>query len=311
MSEQRLTVGVFRTVAEAQLVLERLAAEGVPASIATDGSSSPAELPEPPPDAPPLDAGTDGPAPPPQADASHTVQHAPTAAGSAATATPRVRIEVAEADFVRAMRVLFPLPDVPPGPAPPAPDAVPPAPQFVAPSNCTSCGRPVDPNAGVCWGCGAVQTLSPPLHAAPVDLVGALDWDVDFLPAAPPPRPPAPPPTPRPQPQESPPHPTSLRLEPAPTPLASPSAAPRGAGAARSDLTARAAEQAIRRAWWAALLGLVICPGIAHLYSLGVLLMLGFWNQPLSRRARWMYAGALVVDGLALVGVGWLLSLFF
>lgn len=74
-------------------------------------------------------------------------------------------------------------------------------------------------------------------------------------------------------------------------------------------MTARAAEQAIRRAWWTAIIGLVVCPGVLHLYSLGVLFILGFWNQPLSPRARWMYAGALMVDGLALAGVGWLIAM--
>jgi hypothetical protein len=109
-------------------------------------------------------------------------------------------------------------------------------------------------------------------------------------------------------PSASPPHPASLRLEPS----APADAAPRASnppGDLPKHLTARAAEQAIRRAWWTALIGLVVCPGVLHLYSLGVLFMLGFWDQPLSRRAKWMYAGALVIDGLALAGVGWLISL--
>ncbi len=300
MTQQRLTVGVFRTVAEAQLVLERLAAEGVSASIATDHPP-----PDPLPDGPAHDASRDG-------AAAETISPTDNGAlGAAAASAPQVRVEVAEADFVRAMRVLFPLPDVPAGPAPAGAGAVPPAPQFVsAPAHCTSCGRPVEPGAAVCWACGAVQALSPPpQRPAPLDLLDPFDWEVDFVPAAPPPRPSPAAPQPRPHPRELPPHPASLRLDPAAPAENSPSATAVSSASARADLTARAAEQAIRRAWWAAIIGLVLCPGVAHLYSLGVLFILGFWNQPLSPRARWMYAGALVVDGLALAGVGWLIAM--
>jgi len=310
MSEQRLTVGVFRTVAEAQLVLERLAEQGVCATIADDGAPAVAGTP---------DAATAPPAPPAEANAPSSADDgagvragddAPPTTGTDAApspaSAPRVRVEVAETDFVRAMRVLFPLPDVPAAPTVPAAASrlELAAPQFVPPpANCSSCGRPVDPQAGVCWACGAVQSLgSPP--PPPGALLDALDWEVDFVPASPPPRARAPLPGPPLAADTLPPHPTSLRVEPAPSPG---SAVPPQKN--QPDLTARAAEQAIRRAWWAAVIGLFVCPGVAHLYSLGVLFVLGFWNQPLSRRAKWMYAGALMLDFLALAGVGWLIAL--
>ena len=60
-------------------------------------------------------------------------------------------------------------------------------------------------------------------------------------------------------------------------------------------------DRAARRAWWTALLGVILWPLL--LYSVAVVLGLGLLNRPLSRRGNWFFYGALAINALFVAAV--------
>jgi hypothetical protein len=71
------------------------------------------------------------------------------------------QLQVAEADFPRAMQLLFPMPGS--GEAPKPPNSAPP------PWKCPHCGEEVQPVSDVCWACGKPRTGAAPASAAPLE----------------------------------------------------------------------------------------------------------------------------------------------
>jgi hypothetical protein len=62
----------------------------------------------------------------------------------------------------------------------------------------------------------------------------------------------------------------------------------------------RAADETARRAFRAAIIGLVLCPGIFHVYSAGLLWSLKTGRQELSVSGRRNFLAAAILDGLVL-----------
>lgn len=69
---------------------------------------------------------------------------------------------------------------------------------------------------------------------------------------------------------------------------------PKGDRAGAKKLPTDADDRAARRAWWTAVIGLVIWPLL--LYSISVVLILGLTNRPLSSRGTRFFYGALAVN---------------
>lgn len=69
-----------------------------------------------------------------------------------------------------------------------------------------------------------------------------------------------------------------------------------GQSKAKKAVTSDYDDRAARRAWWAAVLG-IPCPPLL-IYSLGVVLMLGLSNRPLSARGHRFFYGALAMNAL-------------
>ena len=80
---------------------------------------------------------------------------------------------------------------------------------------------------------------------------------------------------------------------------------------AMAEAPAAAAEETIRRAWRAAVLGLVILPIISHVYSLGLLLEAsGRWSE-ISSESKQRYVRTMILDLIAIVGIGTALCVFY
>lgn len=75
----------------------------------------------------------------------------------------------------------------------------------------------------------------------------------------------------------------------------------RGSGGANRRGPTEADDRAARRAWWTAVLG-IPCPPLL-IYSIGVILILGFSNRPLSARGNRFFYGALALNALIIAAV--------
>jgi rubrerythrin len=85
-------------------------------------------------------------------------------------------------------------------------------------------------------------------------------------------------------------------------------------GMDHGDFTPRATETPdisllVLRAWRAAVIGLVVCPGVSHLYSLWLLLRVAMSGQELTPQGNRRFYVALAIDLLALPALAWSLSL--
>lgn len=224
----------------------------------------------------------------------------------------RVQVQVAAADFERAMQLLFPVPTAPGG----ARRAPPPG------WKCPKCGEEVLGDFPVCWSCGTgrdgAQVTAPPPRAA------SAPRPVLSVPTT------APPAAPTLAGVSAGPAGNHRRFGPAPpgdgVPVVLPAAVPRAATGSSdlqivvppldaSAIKPSAAEErrraksdpviandrAARRAWWTAVIGLVVWPLL--FYSAVVVLALGLLNRPLSRRGNWFFYGALALNALAVAVV--------
>lgn len=301
MSENLLTVAALRTAVEAEMIRGKLEAAGIGAVL-----FEPEKAAEGPP-------------------------------------TARVQVQVGPSDFERAMQLLFPIPKARPA-APSAKAEQPPwkcqkcgeqvLAQFTA---CWSCGvareggpapaavQPTMPAASA----GPHRAPPPPL--APRAAAGGLALPPETIPRISLPASP------------SPPH--ELRLPPplggAPSTSkpamngdsskagalptlrrrtadddalkivipAWDAAASKTRGAAGQSTAKKAAsdadDRAARRAWWTAVVGILLPPLL--IYSMGVVLILGLTNRPLSERGNRFFFGALAVNALVIAALfGWL-----
>lgn len=234
----------------------------------------------------------------------------------------RVQVQVDAADFERAMQLLFPIPTGPRGGRAQAPPSW----------KCPKCGEEVLGDFPVCWSCGTGRDGS--AVAAPPQLITPRTTMPLPPPAAPVELAPAPA-APAVAPTLSPaslagPGANHRRFAPAPpgdgVPVVLPSPVPRTAtgssdlqivvpalGPSAATLSAAEArrrakadpsvayDRAARRAWWTAVIGLVVWPLL--LYSAAVVLGLGLLNRPLSRRGEWFFYGALALNALAVAAV--------
>lgn len=279
MSTDLLTVASFASTVEAEMVRSRLEEAGVPCVIADQSG----------------------------------------VAGEAAFGARNVKVQVAQADFERAMRVLFPLPEFTSPPGEPNSQI----PQFpILHWKCSQCGSEVDAPANNCWSCGAERpgeagapTLtsfrgtdadaSEPLgnEAIVSNVRATLTDDLrgttanSWADGAPP------------MPATS----RELLAQGMAQPVmrfhvATDAATQRAlqADRAAANRTARAADASARLAWLTSLVGLILPPVL--IYSCIVLVELAFSNQALSRRGKLQYLGALVVNAAALVLIGWIWS---
>jgi hypothetical protein len=69
-----------------------------------------------------------------------------------------------------------------------------------------------------------------------------------------------------------------------------------GRSGGKSTNPTEADDRAARRAWWAAVIGLALWPVL--LYSIGIVLVLGLSNRPLSSRGNRFFYGALAINAL-------------
>lgn len=228
----------------------------------------------------------------------------------------RVQVQVAAADFERAMQLLFPVPAALSGARRPPP---PPA------WKCPKCGEEVLGDFPVCWSCGtgrdgAHVTAPPEAASAPRPV---LSVPSSAPPAAPTlagvsPGPagnhrrfgPAPPgdgvpvvlpaPVPRAATGSSD---LQIVVPPLDASAIKPSAAEERRRAKADPVVAN--DRAARRAWWTAVIGVIGLPILwpVLLYSAAVVLGLGLLNRPLTRHGERFFYGALALNALAVAVV--------
>jgi len=188
-----------------------------------------------------------------------------------------VKVQVAENDYVRAMRVLE------------GEDGEENSPEW----KCGRCGADVDAGFDVCWSCGALRAEA----AAPVGDDETAS-PADPVPAAPSPfespsdmAPPLPP-------QDD----DGLPFNPYRSPRHS--GPPPVADQAPADVDTEEGDAAALRAARSAIIGFVFCPGILHGYSAYLLLKIGLLDLPLGPRGKRLFAAALAFDLLAAAAAG-------
>lgn len=227
----------------------------------------------------------------------------------------RVQVQVAAADFERAMQLLFPVPTAAAG------ARRPPSPAW----KCPKCGEEVLGDFPVCWSCGTgrdgTQVTAPPEAAS-------APRPVLSVPSS------APPTAPTLAGVSAGPAGNHRRFGPVPpgdgVPVVLPAPVPRAATGSSdlqivvppldaSAIKPSAAEErrrakanpvvandrAARRAWWTAVVGLIGLPILwpVLLYSAAVVLGLGLLNRPLTRRGERFFYGALALNALAVAVV--------
>jgi hypothetical protein len=221
-----------------------------------------------------------------------------------------IQVRVAEADFERAMGILFPLPSIDPQPAASRRGQL----SLEAPPwTCPNCGENVHFGATVCWSCGHRSPDAGPALDAQGEIEQATAAD-DLPRHAPGATAGAWPPLPLP-PESS---------DEADADLAGVFrvAAPQANGKspwrcaetpARRYEAEAPGDRAATKAWWTAIAGAVLTllfVPVLSLYSFCVLVQLGWSQTALSARGTWRYFTALVLDGAALAWTGFVISRF-
>ena len=288
MSENLLTVAALRTNVEADMIRNKLEAAGIAAVLVEPEKAA------------------DG---------------APAA---------RVQVQVNPPDFERAMQLLFPIPKLkpaakvqqPPWKCPKCGEQV--QAQF---PKCWSCGtaREASPAAAAVQpampaATAAPQIAMPPMPAPPPAAPSERAAPAETIPRLSVPGPSLPP-MEQPQsvgtvPSTIPPNRNGDALKAAPLPKlraartaedealkiivppwdAAAAKSTGGQSSTKKGATTDADDRAARRAWWTAVFGIIVPPLL--IYSIGVVLILGLTNRPLSRRGDRFFYGALAINAL-------------